>query len=171
MGMSVNPESSPSQKLIKVAANVFIFSLSVLTWRFFSERSRTHQLDVISQTGEGEAGDDEDEDEEAELPGALAEGEDDGLETARVAGELEYSGQLEDTEDLENSLKVVLLTIGPSQVVLFVLQRHPEFYILQGRHYRTSRSTQDLSGNIYIGQDCQHIYQIHPALQKLLLGR
>ena len=103
--MSVNPESSPSQKLIKVARKCFyLFSLSLLTWRFLSERSRTHQLDVISQTGEGEAGDDEDEDEEAELPGALAEGEDDGLEAPGVTGEFEDSGQFEDPEDLENSL-------------------------------------------------------------------
>ena len=47
-----------------------------------------------------------------------------------VPCQFEDSGQFEDPEDLENSLEVVLLTIGPSQIVMFVLQGHPEFYVL-----------------------------------------
>ena len=38
-----------------------------------------HLLNVVCEAGEAEAGDDEDEDQEAELPGALAQREDDGL--------------------------------------------------------------------------------------------
>ena len=82
---------------------IFLSFLSLLTWRF-SLSQWTHQLNVVSQTGEDEPRDDEDEDQEAELPGALAEGEDDGLEAPGVTGEFEDSGQFEDPEDLENSL-------------------------------------------------------------------
>ena len=46
-----------------------------------------HLLNVVCEAGEAEAGDDEDEDQEAELPGALAQREDDGLQTPGVSGD------------------------------------------------------------------------------------
>ena len=52
----------------------------------------TNHFDVVGEAGEDETRDDENHDEEAEFGDALAEGEDDGLEAARVAGELEDPG-------------------------------------------------------------------------------
>ena len=60
-----------------------------------------HLLNVVCEAGEAEAGDDEDEDQEAELPGALAQREDDGLQTPGVSGdrtEVIIGGQLQESK-------------------------------------------------------------------------
>ena len=46
-----------------------------------------HLLNVVCEAGEAEASDDEDEDQQPELPGALAQREDDGLQTPGVSGD------------------------------------------------------------------------------------
>ena len=59
-----------------------------------------HLLNVVCEAGEAEAGDDEDEDQQPELPGALAQREDDGLQTPGVSGkkaEVIIRGQLQES--------------------------------------------------------------------------
>ena len=97
--------------------------------------SAAHHLDVVGEAGEDEAGDDEDHHEEPELRDTLAESVDDGLEAPGVPGifpqlssavpaclssprQLQYSGQLEHSEDLHQALERVVLLL----LVLPVLQ-------------------------------------------------
>ena len=95
----------------------------------------THHLNVVGEAGEDEAGDDEDHHEESQLRDTLAECVDNGLEAPGVSAnisppqisppagatsprQLQYPGQLEDPEDLDQALERVVLLL----LVLPVLQ-------------------------------------------------
>ena len=119
--MSVNPES--------FSCHTRIYSIPRLRRPLGRLPRETHHLNVVGEAGEDEAGDDEDHHEETQLRDTLAEGVDDGLETPRVPGnmstpqiseltggaasprQLQYSGQLEHSEDLHQALERVVLLL------------------------------------------------------------
>ena len=131
------------------------------------ETADAHHLNVVGETGEDEAGDDEDHHEEPQLRDTLAECVDDGLEAPGVPRQLQYSGQLEHTEDLHQALEGVVVLV----LLLPILQptggggvgepsgRHSGSFILS----RSLLVHEELDEE---GKDGQNIHNIHPVPQE-----